>query len=175
MNKKSFLVVVAIMAVSFTSVCKSQPIERLSEKEINTCETHHSVAYNFVMSIIQQDYKKMESLMTWQYLLKEIDLEGLTWEKLYSGEYVHDIVEMRPVVKAGYSVIITNSYVLDTDKYFGMYGEENPYAGLPAVSVSFNCADSQDNIYDGKYGQYDTTARILLVEQNGKWKVFGFK
>jgi hypothetical protein len=176
--RKIFLVIVAIMAVSFTNVCKAQNIERLSTREIEECATPRSVAYNFVMSIINQDYERMKTLMTWQFMLQEIDLkqEGLSWAKLYSSsEYVHDIVEMRPVVQAGYSVVITNSYVLDTDNYFTVYGEKNPYSGLDAFSVSFNCADAQDNIYDGKYGDYDTTARILLVKQDGKWKVFGFK
>jgi len=163
------------MAVSFTSVCNAQNIERLSEQEINACETPHSVAYNFVMSIINQDYTKMESLMTSEYLneMKEgLKKEGITWAKLFSSEYVHDIVEMRPVIKIGYSVVITDFYVTDTDKFYGMYGEKSPYSGMPAFSVFFNCADSQDNIY---FGDYDTTARILLVEKNGKWQVFAFK
>jgi len=56
-----------------------------------------------------------------------------------------------------------------------VYGKTNPYKGLPALSVSFTCVDADDNDYDGTYGDYDVTARVLLVKIDGIWKVFGFK
>ena len=80
---------------------------------------------------------------------------------------MHDIVGMRPVVNMGYDVVIYDSRILDTDKYFDMYGEQNPYAGLPAYSVSFTCAAANGDLYDGTYGEYDVTTRVLLVKVDG--------
>lgn len=85
---------------------------------------------------------------------------------------MHDIVDMRPVVKMGYEIVVTNSSNLDIEEYFKSQGKQNPYKGLPGLSISFNCTDSNGNLYEGKY---DTSTRILLVNINGKWKVFGFK
>ena len=153
----------------------SQQIERLSESEIEANETPKAVAYNFVTSIINEDYAKTVDLMTLGFffeLMPSLFGEGIPIDQLFSNKYMHDIVDMRPVVKLGYEVVITDSWELESDKYFE---EDSKYYGAPAISVSFNCADANNNFYDGKHGEYDTTARVLLVKEDGLWKVFGFK
>ena len=172
--KKTFLLIVTFL---FSYGCFAQQIERLSQKEISENETPRAVAYNFVKAIIDENYAKMYNLMTEEFRRDlESELEsGVTLQTLFSSDNIHDIVEMRPVVKMGYEVVIYDSWVVNTDDFFGMYGKENPYKGLPAFSVSFNCADAYNNFYDGTYGDYDTSARVLLVKKNGVWRVFMFK
>ncbi len=173
--KKAFLFLLVIVC----SFCgQAQQIERLSKSEIEENETPRAVAYNFVNYIIEQEYVRMYLLVTPQFraeMREWAQTEGVELTKLFTRDHMHDIVDMRPVVQMGYDLVIYNSWVLDTDEFFGMYGESNPYKGLPAFSVSFTCVDANDNVYDGTYGDYDVTARVMLVKIDGKWKVFGFK
>ena len=159
--------------------CFAQQIERLSQKEIKECETPRAVAYKFAQYVINQNAVGIAFLST-----DEFYVELKEWEKnagvsslkqLFTRDHMHDIVDMGPVVKMGYDIVISDSWILDLDKHFGMYGEPNPYKGCPGYSVSLTCADANNNIYDGTYGDYDITARILLVKDQGHWKVFGFK
>ena len=173
--KKTILLLTILL---YSMIGFAQGIERLSQSEINANETSRAVAYNFVNYIIEQEYVKMNLLMTPQFRLEMREWaqsEGVELTKLFTREYMHDIVDMRPVVQMGYDLVIYNSWILDTDAFFDMYGETNPYKGLPAFSVSFTCVDANDNVYDGTYGEYDVTARVLLVRIDGEWKVFGFK
>ena len=174
--KKTFLIFLIIL-VSYC--CCAQQIERLSHREIEEDETPRAVAYNFVKYVIDRNnvgiylhttHLFYEELLEWK---ESAGVENL--KELFTRDYMHDIVDMGPVVKMGYDIVIYDSWILDTDKYYGTYGETNPYAGLPAFSVSFTCADANDNIYDGTYGEYDVTTRVLLVKVDNKWKVFGFK
>lgn len=173
---KKAILIISVMLCTFGAA--AQQIERLSKAEIEANETPRAVAYNFVNYIIEQDYVRMYMLITPHFRtgLKDwAQSEGVELTQLFTRDHMHDIVDMRPVVQMGYDVVIYNSWIVNTDDYFGMYGETNPYKGLPAFSVSFTCADANNNIYDGTYGDYDITARVLLVKIDGKWKVFGFK
>lgn len=170
--KKSFLILLIIFCSCFGY---AQQVERLSNAEIEANETPKAVAYNFVTSIINENYAQTVELMTLGFffeLMPGLFGEGIPIEQLFSREYMHDIVDMRPVVKLGYEVVITDSWELDSDKYFE---DGSKYKGEPAFSVSFNCVDANNNFYDGSHGEYDTTARVMLVKEEGVWKVFGFK
>lgn len=174
--KKSILILFVLL---YACCCHAQSIERLSKIEIEENETPRAVAYNFVKSIIEENYVRMYLFTTPQFRAelqewkKDVGVEEM--RDLFTLDHMHDIVGMRPVVNMGYDVVIYDSRILDTDKYFDMYGEQNPYAGLPAYSVSFTCAAANGDLYDGTYGEYDVTTRVLLVKVDGKWKVFGFK
>lgn len=170
---KNFFVILSVVVCPL--LISAQTIERLSKSEISENETPRAVAYNFVLSIINEDYLKMYSLMTAEFrsdLNTALVSENMSCSQLFSPDNMHDIVGMRPVVKMGYDVVITNSWILNQNDV-ARYSEN--YVGLPAFSVSFNCVDAYNNFYDDTYGAYDTTARVLLVKQEGEWKVFGFK
>lgn len=178
---------VLILSVFFCSFGgNAQQIVRLNPNEIETNETPQAVAYNFVMSIINEDYDMTRGLITpyfqgmidrWAYeagVPEEEIMSGKTVERLFSGEYfMNDIMGMRPVIKKGYDLVITDSFEEDLSRYFS--DDENPYEGYRAYSVSFTCADAKDNIYDGKYGEYDITTRVVLLYQHGRWMVLFFK
>ncbi len=174
---KNVFLILSVFLCSYC--CFAQQIERLSKREIEENESHRAVAYNFVTSIIEQDYVRMNMLVTDSFraeLQEWQKMDGVEeLNELFTPDHMHDIVDMRPVVNMGYDVVLYDSWILDTDLFFYRYGEPNPYEGLPAYSVSFTCADSNNEIYDGSCGKYDVTARVLLVEIDDHWKVFGFK
>lgn len=159
--KKTFLFL-SIFFLSFLT--HAQQITRLTQSEIKANETPQAVAYNFVHSIVVKDYTTMAKLCTSEFyaeLNKWAESEGVALSKLFTSQYMHDVVGMRPVIASGYSIVITDQWKLD------------PYNGQPAYSVSFNCADANNNLYDE--GEYDTTTRVLLVKKDGQWKVYRFK
>lgn len=169
--------IVCLLTLSlFAFAAHTQQIERLSDAEIKGYKTPKSVAYNFVMSIINERYTKMQLLMTLDYRdeLKE-EMGEKTFQTYFSRGNLHDIVDMRPVVKMGYDVVITGCYEINTDNYFERQGKFNPYKGLPALSISFDCADSNNNLYDDSKGRYDTDTKVLVVKIGDEWNVFGFK
>lgn len=96
-------------------------------------------------------------------------------KQLFTRDHMHDIVDMGLVVKMGYDIVISDSWVLNLDEHFGRYGAPNPYNDCPGFCVSLTCVDANNNIYDGTYGDYDITARILLVKHKGQWRVFELK
>ncbi len=173
--KKALLITISLI---LSWGCYAQ-IERLSQKEIKECETPRAVAYKFVKYDIDRNTVGIAFLSTelfYNELQEWAQSAGVnSLKQLLTRDYMHDIVDMGPVVKMGYDIVISDSYILDLDKHFAMYGKPNPYKGCPGFSVSFTCADANNNIYDGTYGNYDVTARVLLVNYKGGWKVFGFK
>ncbi|MDR1348838.1 MAG: hypothetical protein LBJ63_10540 [Prevotellaceae bacterium] len=159
MTKKFLVIAVAILSVGFTTICKAQNIERLPQITDDYEIYPKQVATIFVMSIINKDYVKMESQMTSQFkneLRKILRENNLTMDKLFTEENCHDIVGMRPVVKMGYNIVITNAYRNEKGEF----------------SVSFNCVDNNNNFYNG---DHDTTTRVVLIWQDDRWLVSYFK
>ena len=152
----------------------AQTIERLSQIEIDSCDTPRAVAYNFVMSIVNEEYSQTVKLMSLEYfyqMMQPLFFEGIPINQLFSTAYTHKIVDMRPVVKMGYDVVVTNSCAIDTDNESDKYR----YKGQPAYYVSFNCANNKNKFYNGSKGKYDTAVTVTVVEEDGKWKVLGFE
>lgn len=157
------------------SCIAQQSIERLSPAEISENSTPKVVAYNFVTSVIEENYHTTVELMTLGYffeLMPDLFGEGIPINQLFSPEYMHDIVDMRPVVKLGYEVVIVASQDIDSEEYFE---EGSKYRGQSAYAFKFDCADANNKFYDGSQGQYDTDVTVMVVKEVGKWKVFGFK
>lgn len=153
----------------------AQHIDRLNKAEIDVNETPHAVAYNFVTSIITEDYTQTMALMTsglFFELMPDLLGEGVTINQLFSTEYMHDVVDMRPVVKLGYEVVIVASLAFNSVEYFE---EDSKYRGQTAYGFKFDCADANNKLYDGSQGQYDTDVTVMVVKEDGKWKVLGFK
>lgn len=171
--KRTFLL--ALMVFFFSCGGFAQNIERLNKAEIEANETPRAVAYNFVTSIITENYAQTVELMTlglFFELMPDLFGEGIPINQLFSPEYMHDIVDMRPIVKLGYEVVIVASRDIDSKEFFE---EGSKYRGQPAYAFKFDCADANNKLYDGSHGQYDTDVTVVVVKEEGKWKVFGFK
>lgn len=144
----------------------------LPVSEIEECRTAESVAQNFITSIVEKQWTKMEQLMAPLYkyqLRQDMNSEGIyDYNQVFSSEYIHDISDMRPLLAMGYRLVITNVYTM----VHGQYSNNIPYKGWNAISVCFYC-DQGNSSY--KNTQYDSSARIILVQIDGNWRVAGFK
>lgn len=171
--KRTFVLALIMLFLSCWGF--SQHIERLSKAEIEANETPRAAAYSFVTSVITENYAQTVELMTlglFFELMPDLFGEGIPINQLFSTEYMHDIVDMRPVVKLGYEVVIVASQDINSEEYFE---EGSKYRGQPAYAFKFDCADANNKFYDGSQVQYDTDVTVMVVKEEGKWKVFGFK
>lgn len=79
--------------------------------EIEECRTAESVAWNFITSIVEKQWNKMEQLMAPLYkyqLRQDMNSEGLyDYNQVFSSEYIHDITDIRPLLAMGYKLVIT--------------------------------------------------------------------
>ena len=145
----------------------------LSASEINECRTAESVAWNFITSIVEKRWTTMEQLMAPLYkkqFRQEMSNEGIyDYNQVFSSDYIHDITEMRPLLARGYRLVITNVYTM---VYGTQYSNKIPYKGWNAMSVCFDC-DRGNSSYENTL--YDSTARIILVQIDGNWRVADFK
>lgn len=167
--KKTFLLL-AIFFYAFLG--HAQQITRLTQKEIKANETPQAAAYNFVTSAIKEDYAQTVELMSLDFFFNTVMLGGISPQQMFSEENTHTIVDMRPMVKMGYEVVVTDIQSLDSEQYFD---ENSKYRNEPAFSISLNCADTNDKFYDGSKGHYDTDVKVLMVKEDGQWKVYRFE
>lgn len=127
----------------------------LSSSEIDQCQTVEAVAWNFVTSIIEKDWDKMESLASSEFLgiLQNAKKKAgcTSYDEYFNRAYIHDIVEMRPLLSQGYKLIIT---------------------GISPISVYFDCDGANSTYVNDKY---DSDTRVIMVQINDNWKVGGFK
>lgn len=153
----------------------AQSYHSLNSDEINECKTPQAIAWNFVMSVINQDYYQMESLCD-RLFLKELHdwmkEEGVSsYNQLFTEEKIHDIVGMRPVMREGWRLVCEDEYYHDLSGY----DIDDDYKKLQACSVRFNCM-KDNQIYSWQSNtEHDTTARVILVYKGDKWHVIGFK
>lgn len=166
---------VTLVLLSLTLNLVAQEYNALSISEIRDNKTPKAVAWNFVMSIINQDYYQMESLSDALFIneinnwMKEIGTTS--YYQLFKEEIIHDIVGMRPVMRDGWRLVCSEEYYHDLSNY----GVDESYMGLQACSVSFNCM-KDGQIYSWQSNtEHDTTARVILIYKENKWKVLGFK
>lgn len=152
-----------------------QVTEESGQTESPEKEAAREAAYRFVMSIVNENYAEAVELMTLEYffqLMPGLFGDGIPIDELFSSEYTHNIVDMRPVVKMGYQVVAVDCSAFDTNTYFQ---EGSKYKGQPAYSVTFDCFDANNKKYDGSQGQFDTDVTVKVVKEEGVWKVFGFE
>lgn len=152
-----------------------QVTEEPSQTESPEKEAAREAAYQFVMNIVNENYAEAVKSMTLEYffqLMPGLFGEGIPIEVLFSSEYTHNMVDMRPVVKQGYEVQAVDCSAFDTKTYFQ---EGTKYRGQPAYSVTFDCFDANNKKYDGSQGQYDTDVTVRVVKEEGVWKIFGFE
>lgn len=145
--------------------------EQIPVKEVLENTTFKAVAYNFVYDIIFRDYRAAKNLIN-KKAMKSLGGDNL-FKNLDNGT-IHDISEMRRVIPLGYLPVIVGCDDANLTGYFGQ-DQPNPFEGCQAKSVSFNCVNDKGEAYNHEYGDYDTTARVILVHDKGKWTVIGFK
>lgn len=154
-----------------SAFANAQNFEKLSTKEINENKTPRAIAYNFIKTIIDEDYQTMLQY-TSQSLKDDIYSmmadENISISQLFSNDqnYIHDIVDMRPFIKNGNGEwVIVGEGVFDCPF-------EGPYKGLPLNYVDFECVNTKQTAL---INQGDSNVEIYLMKADGKWKIFGFK
>lgn len=163
---------------SKTQTTANEPVRgagRIGQQEIDIGEQPRTVAYKFVMGIVEENYVDAVELMSLELffnLMPLLVLEEVPIDQLFSTEYGHKIVDMRPVVKMGYEVVVTSVQDIDSQNYFE---EGSRYRDEPAFRVSLNCADANGKIYDGSQGSYDTEVHVVIVSEDDEWKVYNFE
>lgn len=166
--KKSLLISFIIFLFSCSN---AQQVKKLEDIEIKENKTPCAVAYNFITSIISENYGTTIEQITDEYffnLMPALIIEGLPPSQVFSTP---NIIDIRNVMKHGYSVVITKNEPFDSNAYFE---DDSNYKGLPAFKVTFACADANNKIYDGSNGDYDAVTTVMLVKKNEVWKVIGF-
>lgn len=159
-----------------TSIFGQLNYHSLSQSEIDECKTPQSVAWNFVMSIIENDYNRMNELTSdsfkqiIQEMMEQVGVK--TFKEFFTEKNIHDICGMRPVLKKGYHLVCTDEYyheIENNDKTDELYG-------IQVCDVHFDCSNKKGELYsESSKRQHDTTARVILAFINEKWQVIGFK
>ena len=153
----------------------AQEYHSLSSGEIAECKSPQAVAWNFVMSIVNEDYARMESLCEKAYVneMREwMRADGIaSYSQIYTEEVIHDICGMRPVLREGWQLVCDDEYYHDVARY----DRDGSYNGLKGCSVSFDCMKDGQIYSWSDNREHDTTARVILVNKDNKWQVIGFK
>lgn len=155
-----------------TTYQPKQEIQGTSQSESPEKEAARTVAYQFVMGVVNENYIEVAEWMSLEYFFKLMPVlmdEGI--DSLFSTEYTHKIVDMRPVVAMGYEVVATDIQSIDSKSFFG---ESSKYKNASAFKVSFDCADANSKFYDNSKGEYDTSVTVIVVKEDGVWKVWDF-
>lgn len=169
--KKLLVLISLVLGTTFTAFSQEQNFTRLSNNEIAECKSYDAVAYNFVYNIIFRNYDAAKELM--HETIFDVFEDGYSgFVKMMEDGYVHDIVEMRNVIPLGYTPVIT----ISGDRLdLSIFQLNDQFEGMPAVNVRLDCVNARGEFYDDEYGRYDTDVRVMLVCENGVWKVISFK
>jgi hypothetical protein len=193
--KKIFFSSVMLLFVVTDLLAGPNPIvNRLSQQEILECVTPSSIAYNYVIAILNKDYNRAISYMDIQSAesWREAGVDAING--LFSTPGKLNIHGWRPALLNGYEVTI--AYVQDEWYYEengSMYynfdqvvkdgmiylpGETTPRVGINQKKVYVTCSPSSEIGNVGfqditRYG--DTNVKVLLQNFNGVWRVIGFK
>lgn len=170
---KKAIILTAMLIASLNILAQSRT---LSNTEIVECKTPESVAWNFVMSIVNEDYSKMEKLTSPHFLSELYSWSwdsGLSFSEMFTEENLHDISGMRPLLTAQPQKYFLSITWTQTTTLEYTYSSGKSYSNLKGYSVSFNCVDSYGNYYSGN--DHDTSARVVLVYLDNAWRVAYFK
>lgn len=149
-------------------------ISAQTKSQLDALDNPTDVARTFVESIINKKYSDAFYLLTDKFRTEIYsEVNNNESELIETLEQGHDIIGMRPLLKMGYHLVITEERSTDLNDVYAMYGETNPYDSADGRSISFDCADQNDELYSGY--DYDSNTRILLVQENGKWRIFMWK
>jgi len=147
-------------------------VNRLSAQEVAQCKTPASMAYNFVMAALDKDYDRMYSYMTtdgrqnMQYEMEKYEVTSLN--ALFSMSGKLHIFGWIPALYQGYEVAVL--YVQDDGVYDGVTYKKVYVGCVPSNQIGV--AGFQDI---STYDNYETNVKVVVVTENGKWRVAGFK
>lgn len=171
---KKILIVIATLFF-YMSVAASSPnpiVNRLSAQEVAQCRTPAAVAYNFVMAALDKDYDRMYSYMAKdgpEYLRYEMEkYEVTSLNALFSLEGKLHIFGWRPALYDGYEVAVL--YVQDEGETDGVSYRKVYIGCVPSSQIGI--AGFQDI---ERYDRYETNVKVIVVTENGRWRVLGFK
>ena len=149
----------------------AQTFRVLPDDEIEACETPQSVAWNFVESILGQDYARMESLtdsLALHFLKTKMEKMNSSYEQLFV-HYLDGIVEVREQMTQGWELVC----------------DEGSYHDLSNLSVDESnqshraCSVTFDLMKKGeRYAQkrnLEAVVRVTVIQKNGKWQVLNIK
>ena len=149
----------------------AQTFRVLPDDEIEACETPQAVAWNFVESILGQDYARMESLtdsLALHFLKTKMEKMNSSYEQLFV-HYLDGIVEVREQMTQGWKLVCDEGSYHDLSNL----SVDESYQSLRACSVTF------DLMKKGKrYAQernLEAVVRVTVIQENGKWRVLNIK
>ncbi len=150
---------------------EAQDIERLDKKTISECKTPESVAYNFIMAVIKEDYDKMEKLIspdlkvTLQNSMIERGFDN--YSDLFNSILGSDVLVVArcEVLELGIILQITKKYTHSSS----MYSEGGKEKELMSIIFNDFIIEANDR------GETGEVAHITLECINGEWKVWSFK
>lgn len=169
-------------------------VERLSQQEVATCTTPASIAYNYVISILNKDYNRAASYMTKESAQKWLETDVSELNNLFSTPGKLNIHGWKPALSQGYEVAILYVQDLwyyeedgrmnhdsDAEEKDGMIylpGEDMPRVGINIKKIYVACSPSSEIGNVGfqditRYG--DTNVKVVLLKFDGVWKVLGLK
>ena len=173
MKKLSAIIVLSVMFFGTLYAQSPNPIvNRLSTQEVAQCKTPAAVAYNFVMAALDKDYDRMYSYMIkegreyLQYEMEKYEVNSLN--ALFSLDGKLHIFRWLPALDNGYEVAVL--YVQDEGEYDGVTYKKVYIGCVPSDQIGL--AGFQDI---KPYDNYETNVKVVVVSENGKWKVTGFK
>lgn len=149
----------------------AQTFRVLPDDEIEACETPQAVAWNFVESILSQDYARMESLtdsLALHFMKTKMEKMNSSYEQLFV-HYLDGIVEVRKQMTQGWKLVCDEGSYHDLSNL----SVDESYQSLRACSVTF------DLMKKGKrYAQkrnLEAVVRVTVIQKNGKWQVLNIK
>ena len=161
-----FLLIVLPLGLS------AQTFRTLPDDDIEACETPQAVAWNFVESILGQDYARMESLTDSLALhLMKTKMEKMnfsSYEQLFV-HYLEGIVEVRKQMTKGWSLVCDEGSYHDLSNL----SVDESYQSLRACSVTFDLMKKGE-----RYAQkrnLGAVVRVTVIQKDRKWKVLNIK
>lgn len=197
MKKASIIVILLVIVGEFIFAQSSDAVvRRLSDKEIAESKTPAAVTYNFVCSILQKDYTKMQlycdiSPNEAQEIEDYINASGETYETLYSKEKnIVALLRWLPALNEGFEVVIADMedvWLAKTDDGWMVHpdqivkdgmvyipGEEKPYVGIHEKIVYVTCSPSVEIntlTFENISCYEDTQLEVFLRLKEDKWVV----
>lgn len=149
-------------------------VKRLDDMDIKRSDTPSAVAYNFVVAIYNSDTKKMLSYMTtetklqWDNMRKSDGYDDFDPYFSESNDNLN-IKGWTPAIDSGnYEIAVLFVQDVGYDE-FGRICKKVYVACVPSSEV--NIMGFQDIT---RYDE-DTNVKVLVVNEDGGWKVIGFK
>lgn len=144
-------------------------VTRLPEKEIKKSRTPEAIAYNFVMAIYNRDYNNAAKYMTKESARDWRSVPVETFDSIFSAPGKLNIQGWKEGVEQGYEVAVT--YVYDETRHNYLQ---------TMLKVYVECVPSSQIDEMGfqdieRWNNGETNVKVLLVPENGKWRVYGFK